>query len=170
MKGNMMREGMLQKKIMAVMILSLLLVAPAYYVFPVNADDPPTNLTLKWTYDTGLTFSGGIGPLTADVNKDGKMEIFASGDYTNSGDKIFCFNGNTGAVIWSIKPSYQIVPHNPMEIYDLNKDGIPELIQPSPNGIMVYHANNGTLYWKNQSIKCSEAHQLVLDTDKNGYP
>ncbi|MBE3114409.1 MAG: hypothetical protein IMZ59_02705 [Actinobacteria bacterium] len=32
------------------------------------------------------------------------------------------------------------------------------------------HADDGTIYWKNSSIKCSEAHQLVLDTDGTGYP
>jgi len=143
----------LGKILQKAIIIMIMLIVSLQYNYTVRSDD--SLLKLKWTYDTGLTFSGGIGPLATDINKDGKMEIFVSGDYTNTADKIFCFNGNTGAVIWSIKPSYQIVPHNPMEIYDLNKDGIPELIQPSPNGIMVYHANNGTLYWKNQSIKCS---------------
>jgi hypothetical protein len=133
-----------------------------------NAEDPP--FVLKWTYSTSQDASGGIGPLAVDINNDGIMEIFACGDNNPSSDKIYCISGNNGALRWSTTLPYSTVAHNPMEIYDLDNDGDYELIQPSPSGLMVLNAEDGTLYWKNSGIKSSEAHQLVLDTDKNGYP
>ena len=169
MKGEkgMLNKSRLRIKIQIAIIVAIFLFVSFVYFNTASADNTP--FILKWNYATGLSTSGGIGPLAVDVTGDGIMEIFVSGDNA-SGDKIFCFYGNNGTLKWSSTTPYSIVPHNPMEIYDLNNDGIPELVQPSPNGMMVYHANNGILYWKNQSIKSTEAHQLVLDTDKNGYP
>ena len=57
-----------------------------------------------------------------------------------------------------------------MEIYDINNDHRYEIIQPSPNGMEVIHADDGSLVWANPLIKGSEAHQIVLDSNHNGYP
>jgi len=129
-----------------------------------------SDFTTKWTYASGLTVDDSIGPLAVDVDHDGKMEVFVSGDLSPSPDKVFCLDGTNGAVKWSATLQYSIVPHNPMEIYDLDNDGNYELIQPGPNALQVLNAEDGTIYWCNPSIKCSEAHQLVLDTDGNGFP
>jgi outer membrane protein assembly factor BamB len=141
-------EGMKIKEGRLALIITLLLLVPISYYYPVGADDPP--FVLKWSYPAGISVGGEIGPLAVDINNDGIMEIFVSGDGTP--DKIYCFNGNNGSILWSITPYYSIVPHNPMEIYDLDNDGTYELVQPSPSGIMVYNAEDGSLYWRNSSI------------------
>jgi len=128
------------------------------------------SIALKWSRATGLRFGGGLGPLVVDVNNDGYPEVIASGDNSPNPDKMYCLNGRTGAVIWQITLPYSIAPHSLMEIYDLNKDGRPEIVQAGPNGMMVFRGDTGALLWKNSEIKGGEEHQLVLDTDHTGYP
>jgi hypothetical protein len=154
-------------RIVSIMLIICIVLGSIGYISTVKSEDPP--FVLKWSYNTGQTPSGGLGPLAVDINSDGIKEIFVNGA-TSAKDKIFCFNGKTGALIWSNTLQYAIAPHNPMMIYDLQNNGDYEIIQPSPSGMMVFHAENGALLWSNVAIKCSEAHQIVVDTDNNNKP
>ncbi len=145
----------------------MLLTSVGYSTLIVSANEP---FVLKWTATTGVSVTSGINPLAVDINHDGIMEIFVSGDRDPNTDKIYCFNAKSGTLIWASTLDYSITTHCPMEIYDLNNDDKYEIIQPGPNALQVLHAEDGSLYWYNSVIKCSEAYQLVLDTDKTGYP
>ena len=145
----------------------LMFLVPVGYGNLVGADDPP--FVLKWTSVAGCIVYD-VSPLVVDVDNNGVMEVFVSGPLASGVSKIFCFYGNNGTVKWSVTSPYGLTGHNPMLIYDLNNDDKYELIQPSPNGLEVFHADTGAIYWKNASIRGSEAHQLVLDTDGTGYP
>jgi hypothetical protein len=158
---------MKKKQILKIVIALMLFIPVGYSIHVVTASEP---FVLKWTATTGVSVTSGITPLAVDINHDGIMEIFVSGDREPNADKIYCFNGNSGKLIWVSTLPYSISTHCPMEIYDLNNDGKYEIIQPGPNALQVLHAEDGSLYWYNSAIKCSEAYQLVLDTDKTGYP
>ena len=158
---------MKKKQILKAIVVLMLLIPVGYGNLIVAGSTP---IVLKWTATIGITVSSGITPLAVDINNDGIMEIFVSGDRSPSDDKIYCFDGNTGKLKWTSTLAYSIGPHCPMEIYDLDKDGKYEIIQPGPNALQVLNAEDGSLYWTNSVIKCSEAYQLVLDTDKTGYP
>jgi len=148
-------------------IFIIIIITPIGVSNLVKADDQP--FVLKWSYTTGCDVYN-VHPLAVDVTGDGVMEVFVSGRIPSASDKAFCFYGDTGIVKWSADLQFSLGGHNPMEIYDLDNDGNFELIQPSPNGLEVLNAEDGSVYWRNSDIKCSEAHQLVLDTDQNGYP
>jgi hypothetical protein len=154
------------KHILQIFVALLFLVPVSYSTF-VRADDQP--FVLKWSTFTNV-IDYDVSPLAVDVNHDGVMEVFVSGPLGGGGNKIFCLYGNNGTVKWSVNSQFGLAGHNPMLIYDLNKDGKYELVQPCPSGLEVLDADTGALIWKNASIKCSEAHQLVLDTDGTGYP
>jgi outer membrane protein assembly factor BamB len=108
-----------------------------------SAED--SSFILKWTATTGVSVSSGITPLCFDINHDGNMEVFVSGDCSPNSDKIYCIYGNNGTVKWSRTLQYSISSHCPMEIYDLNNDGKYEIIQPGPNALQVLHAEDGTI-------------------------
>jgi outer membrane protein assembly factor BamB len=128
------------------------------------------SISLQWSVKTGLRFGGGLAPLAVDINGDKIPEIFAAGDNSPNADRMYCLDGRTGKVIWMKTLPLSIAPHSLMEIYDLNKDGQYEIVQSGPNGMMVFRANTGALIWQNTQVKGGEEHQLVLDTDRTGYP
>lgn len=158
---------MVTKKKRIIVISFILLASSLPYIGFVHAENEA--FVLKWSHAINFSVGFGIGPLAADINNDGIMEIFIL-SANGSNREILCLTGSTGDLIWSITPGVYQVPHNPMELYDLNNNGDYELVVPSPGALSVYHAENGTLWWRNTSIKCSEAHQLVLDTDGTGFP
>jgi hypothetical protein len=117
-------------------------------------------ITLKWSKSTG-TSSTTVGPLAADVNNDGSMEVIKTG---SSG--IAVLNGSTGAIIWSASYGSD---HSPAEIIDLNNDGIPEILL-SLNGVVALHGNNGSVYWHNTAAAGGGHYIAAGDIDADGYP
>jgi len=156
-----MRTRRMKYEIYSVSItISLLLAnifAAAWVIIPVSG--APV-ITLKWSKSTG-TGSTSVGPLVADVNNDGAMEIVKTG---SSG--ITVLNGSNGNTLWSAGYGSD---HSPAEIIDLNGDGIPEILL-SVNGIVALHGNNGSVYWHNTAAAGGGHYIAAGDIDADGYP
>ncbi|MEM2522663.1 MAG: DUF2341 domain-containing protein [Candidatus Bathyarchaeia archaeon] len=125
-------------------------------------------IKLKWRASAG-TGSTSIGPLAADLNNDGIMEIVITGM-----NGVAALNGTDGSIIWSL-PSTFGGPHVPFEIVDLNKDNIPEiLLGPEYNasywGLVALHGNNGSIYWYNPKAAGQGHYIAVADINADGYP
>ncbi len=124
-------------------------------------------ITLKWRVNAG-TGSTWMGPLAADLNNDGLMEIVITGK-----NGIAALNPTDGSVIWSQPYGGD---HVPCEIIDLNKDSIPEIlmgpqyINGSSGGVLALHGNNGSVYWYNPNAACKGTYIAVADINADGYP
>jgi hypothetical protein len=125
-------------------------------------------ITLRWrkSAGTGNTF---MGPLAADLNNDGLMEIVINGQ-----KGIAALNPLNGNVIW-FKP--YTASHGPCEIIDLNKDGIPEILfvpdyvnGTYTNGVLALHGNDGSVYWFNRNAAGDDTYIAVADINADGYP
>ncbi|MEM2589387.1 MAG: DUF2341 domain-containing protein [Candidatus Bathyarchaeia archaeon] len=130
------------------------------------------SITLKWKANAG-TANTWIGPLAADLNNDGFMEIVITGGYG-----IAVLDPLNGSVIW--RQPYG-GSHAPFEIVDLNKDGIPEiLLAPeweyvngtirTRGGLIALHGNNGSVYWDNKKAYAGGKFIGVADINADGYP
>jgi hypothetical protein len=119
--------------------------------------------TLKYTKNPGIGLSA-VGPIAADVNNDGKMEIVRSGP-----DGIAVLDGVTGNIVWNITVNMWN-DHCPMEAIDLNKDGILEIISSHETGTWALHGNNGTVYWYNPDAPLQNKYCVAGDIHGDGYP
>jgi len=119
--------------------------------------------TIKWfnTTDVGTTATG---PLVADVNADGKIEVIRSGL-----DGVIVIDAETGDVVWT-KLMTMWNAHCPLEIIDLNKDGILEILFSYEYGTMAVHGNNGSVYWYNPDAPLHNKYAVTGDIDADGYP
>ena len=81
------------------------------------------SITLKWRRNAGIG-STWLGPLAADLNNDGLMEIVITAKSGGIGS-VAVLDPISGNVIWSLPYGGD---HVPCEIIDLNKDGIPEIL------------------------------------------
>lgn len=129
----------------------------------------PLAITLKWKKSAG-TGSTWMGPLAADLNNDGDMEIVISG----LTGKTAALDPETGDVIWSVPYGGD---HVPMEIVDLNKDDNLEIVMCPQyvngsivTGVMVLHGNNGSIYWHNRNAAGKGTYIAVGDINADGYP
>jgi len=126
------------------------------------------SITLKWRANGG-TGSTWMGPLAADLNNDGLMEIVINGL-----NGIAALDPTNGSVIWS-KP--YTAGHGPCEIIDLNKDSIPEILfvpdlvnGTAGGGVLALHGNNGSVYWYNRKAAGDDTFIAVADINADGYP
>jgi predicted double-glycine peptidase len=120
--------------------------------------------TLKWMKLMGVGNASAVGPIIADVNNDGKMEVVRSGE-----NGIIVYDGATGDIIWT-RPQKMWNDHCPMEVIDLNKDSIPEIICSYENGTMTIHGNNGSIYWYNPDAPLMNKYPVAGDINADGYP
>jgi len=130
-------------------------------------------LSHKWTAQLGLSSNTNIAPLAADLFGDGQIEIIVTGGsvgYSGRNGTVKVLNGTTGDLIWE-RFFDGITPHTPVEIADLNNDGILEVIVPTFDfGPLVLHGNNGSIYWWNKIAPCANLYFAVFDVDGDGYP
>jgi predicted glutamine amidotransferase len=133
-------------------------------------------LTLKWSTYVGASGRTQLGPLAADVDGDGKIEIVVTGgpDFVSTDGSITVLDGTNGKIKWqrtsSHIPNIGIDPHTAFDIADLNGDGILEIIVSSHNGPLVLHGNNGSVYWRRTDVPGSAVFGAVFDIDGDGYP
>jgi len=149
------------------------LVLMAIYVFCLAANvkliSASPGLTLKWTTITGDT---AIGPLAADLNGDGKMEIVVTGNTTKSLVRIWALRGTDGSILWSrdLPSAWPQDPgHTPFEIADLNKDGLPEIVISANTLTVALHGNDGSTYWEARAPSFGNW-PAIADVDGDGYP
>ena len=119
-------------------------------------------LRQKWT--KRLPGGGQIMPVMGDIDNDGDQEIVM-----NAGDRIVAVNGKTGAIEWSVSGS----AGTSVELADLNRDGVPEVLY-GMNGPRLRALNgNGSIRWTSAILKGeSQARFPIMSYDINGdgYP
>jgi uncharacterized repeat protein (TIGR02543 family) len=158
------------KKLLSIILISLIIQGFVGFVdvTRVFGQQNGLSITLKWISHAG-TGSTSVGPLAADLNNDGLMEIVITGM-----NGVAALNPLDGSVIWSL-PSTFGGPHVPLEIVDLNKDNLPEiLLGPEYNasywGLVALHGNNGSIYWYNPQAAGKGHYIAVADINADGYP
>jgi len=163
--------------------MGLLLANGLFFVLPIKPISAQPTLTWKWTRSLGAVGQTFIGPLAADLNNDGEMEIVVVGGSTDGGTDgaVTVLNGMTGNVVWQeiprdiIRQADPIVinggvgMHSPFEIADLDKNGIPEIVIAAEGGALVLHGNDGSLYWFNRQAPARENYLVTCDVDGDGY-
>jgi hypothetical protein len=150
------------------------------YIWHVNVTDGTTwtnktyqfttketwTLTLKWTASLP---SFNRDTRIADINGDGVKEVIRA--YTGG---VAALWGTNGSVIWSYSEG-GVRGDSQIEVADLNKDGIPEVLVTlgvGQGGLLVLHGNNGSLYWRRTDLGGVDmsATPIVFDIDRDGYP
>jgi hypothetical protein len=136
---------------------------------------PPQRLYLKWVKDVGVsTF---VGPLAADLipepyGSPRVLEIVVTGvSQVNSGftnGTVTALNGTDGNVLWTAQPG-DIMDHSPVEMGDLNKDGIPEIVVSNMRSTSALYGN-GSLYWRNDAAPSYDVYSAIADVNQDGYP
>lgn len=123
-------------------------------------------LTLKW--ETTLpTTRGHFHPSMGDVDNDGTQEIVI-----NYGISVHVLNGKTGKLEWSSTQDGSW-DSNILELADLNKDGIPEIIYCGDNLSVYARDGNGELLWKSNPVNgdyWSGTSIVAEDITGDGYP
>ena len=118
---------------------------------------------LKWSKVPVSGYSH-MGPLVADLDGDGFMEIIRTG-----GSTLEVLNGTTGELWWS-RSDVGVGSHSPFEIIDLDKDGLLEIIVSRSGGTSAIHGVNGTTFWHNANAPSDGKHLVAGDIDADGYP
>lgn len=123
---------------------------------------------IKWRFDT-KSFSAGMAA-SADIDGDGKLEI-VFGCYRNDG-AIYALNAENGSALWSYYPN-----NPPSEgcndaaplLYDVNSDGIPEVIVASsctPKTICL-NGKTGAIIWE-ENARGSDSPPTIARLVNNG--
>lgn len=130
----------------------------------------PQTPEIKWWFDT-KSFSAGQTAV-ADIDNDSKLEL-VFGCYRNDGG-IYALNSEDGSLLWAY------YPHSPPKqgcndvapvIYDIDADGLPEVIVPSsctPVTVCL-NGNDGSVKWKSNT-RGSDSPPTIADMDKDGKP
>ncbi len=159
-----------QRRLLSLILIGIIVEGIVGFVYIPHVSGQ-LSITLKWRENAG-TGSTWIGPLAADLNNDGLMEIVITGKSGGEG-RIAAVDPISGNVIWSQPYGGD---HVPCEIIDLNKDDIPEIlmapqyINGSSGGVLALHGNNGSVYWYNPNAGGKGTYIAVADINADGYP
>jgi len=133
-------------------------------VYALNAEDG----SLLWKYSTrwpGAHGCNDVAPLIADVNDDGSMEVIVP---SSCNPTTFCFDGKTGAVLWSTRTRGS---DSPPTIADIDKDDTLEILHGEFGGYVIcLNAVTGMVEWElavdvNSWIQTAPT---LLDADGDG--
>jgi hypothetical protein len=137
------------------------------------ASAAPTPLSLKWV---GYVAGGGESILTYDALPNiGGEEIFHAGGPVapNSGGRVTCLNGRTGATIWT-RTIANIGDTCQIHMVDMDNDGDMEIVVPlqHPAGLYILHAENGNTMASFTSLGGGriDSSPVSGDVNGNGYP
>jgi hypothetical protein len=119
--------------------------------------------TLKWNTATFTGYTS-VGPVVADINNDGRIEIVRSGI-----DGVIALDGETGDIVWE-RHLKMWNDHCPLVSIDLDRDGILEIIFSYENGTMAIHGDDGSDYWFNPDAPLHNKYAVAGDIDADGYP
>ena len=149
------------KRLILILILVIILIP---LIVP-QVSSQTNLLTLKWEI-TLPTKIGHFHPCTGDVDNDGIQEIVI--DYGNS---INVLNGKTGELEWITQDG--IWESTILELADLNKDNIPEIIYCGANLSVYARDGSGELLWKSEKVNgeyWSGTSIVTKDINDDGYP
>ncbi|MGC8894092.1 MAG: FG-GAP-like repeat-containing protein, partial [candidate division WOR-3 bacterium] len=114
----------------------------------------------------------GIG--IADLNGDGWLDVVVgsggvSSSYPTLYDRVHCFRGSNGALIWRSTVLAGDV-HRGVAIADIDGDNHWEVIaQTIPGWIYCLAGENGTIQWQVELPSCGDAHDVSIgDADNDG--
>lgn len=131
------------------------------HIYALNADSG----TVLWQYNTGGC--NDASPAIADVDLDDTLEVILP---ASSPCRVYCFNGVTGAVEWSISTSPNYID-SPPAIADLDNDGQPEIVFGTFYGyVYCLNGEDGSQCWRaslgtNSYIQSDPG---ILDVDQDG--
>jgi len=150
-------EEIRKMKKIALFVICIMLATSLMGVFPIENVTAAPVVTLKYSKNPGVG-STAVGPLVADVNNDGKMEIIKTG-----ANGIALLDGATGTVI-KINTAAMYNDHCPAEIIDLNKDGDLEVITSHGTGTWALHGNDiSSTYWYNAGAPLANKYCVAGD-------
>jgi len=124
---------------------------------------------LRHKFTVNLGGGGQIQPVMGDIDGDGVQEIVMAVD----SDTIVAINGKTGAIEWTVPGG-----HTAIELADLNKDGIPEILfgierRGSTGPRVRALRGNGTTLWTSPQLHGDNLTAFPIasaDIDGDGYP
>ena len=128
-------------------------------IYALNAEDG----SVLWHYKTGDC--NDAAPIIYDVDGDGKPEVILASSCIQ---KMYCFDGATGAVKWNIPTAGT---DSPPSIGDVDNDGKPEILDGGfDGGVMCINGEDGSVKW-NKIIDYDGTIQTsatILDVDGDG--
>lgn len=116
-------------------------------------------------------------PLLADLNADGAKDVVA----TLEGYGLVAINGKDGSLLWQYHYPYKSGSYmNSPAAYDLNKDGIPDIVfgakrDQNPeqwdyqNSLFALNGKNGKPLWQYQTNSNIQSSPVVLVTEKSSH-
>jgi hypothetical protein len=138
-----------------------------------------TPLTLKYatTRNTINTFDP---PITADMNGDGKLDsLFAGGMKNGTVDTgiVLRINSYNGTEVWRREKPTRGYDLNPLELYDITGDGVPELFSSwgdsnhsVDKGMICLNAVNGSTIWINWNAMPAWHHFVIIADKQTNVP
>lgn len=158
------------KRVLGLAIVGLLvfqafaILMPSSFLETVSGQ-PPEILAFKWRRNlSGSSGHGCGGVVTADINGDGRDEVFYAGN-----GRAYCLNGADGSTIWERSVSGGA---DQPQMADLNRDGILDLIVVvAASGLEVLYGQNGSTYWRRTGLggECYNK-PIACDINFDGYP
>jgi outer membrane protein assembly factor BamB len=128
------------------------------HIYALNADSG----TLLWSYNTGGC--NDASPAIADVDSDDTLEVIVP---ASSPCRVYCFNGATGRVKWSVSTSPNSID-SPPAIADLDGDGRLEIAFGTFYGyVYCLNGEDGSQCWRTSLGTNSyiQSGPTVLDVD-----
>jgi len=132
------------------------------HIYALNADDG----SLLWNYDTGGC--NDASPCIADVDLDGELEVILA---ASSPYHVYCFNGATGDIEWSVSTGYPNCVDSPPAVADVDNDDKPEIIFGTFYGyVFCLNGEDGSIYWQINLGTDSyiQSGPNILDLDDDG--
>jgi hypothetical protein len=180
-RNSIMKKGNYILLVISLLTLVLGIFLPAItHMNPATCADPSfASVTLK--YSTTLnTIHAEDPPITADIDKDGKLDsLFLGGMKNSTVDTgiILRINSYNGTEVWRREKPTRGYNQNPLELYDINDDGIPELFSSwgdsshsADKGMICLNAVNGSTLWINWNAMPAWHHFVIIADKTTNVP
>ena len=129
-----------------------------------------TNGSTKWHLLVDANSWIQTAPVIIDADKDGQLDFVVANWNFGSDHRVFCYNGDTRALLWSDTLPADYMYHG-TSWADLDNDGYIELVIGDYEGnLLCYNAENGSLNWqyKHNISSYAGAATSIADLDEDG--